>query len=188
MLVYLIRHGESETNRNKKWTGWLDVPLTEKGKEDACKAGSFLRNIVFDKIYVSGLARTAQTAEIAIPECSYTVSNLFREVNVGSLADQPLSVLTEVQRERIARYGYVDFNGETKAAFRGRILQGMKELEQLPCETVAVFTHGGWICGMLETVLGTDIPRKHICCNNCTIAVFEYANEIWKLHSWINLP
>lgn len=28
MKVYVIRHGESETNREKKWTGWLDVNLT----------------------------------------------------------------------------------------------------------------------------------------------------------------
>ena len=32
MRVYVIRHGESETNKAKKWTGWLDVHLTDKGK------------------------------------------------------------------------------------------------------------------------------------------------------------
>jgi bisphosphoglycerate-dependent phosphoglycerate mutase len=31
MLVYIIRHGESETNLRKSWTGWLDAELTEKG-------------------------------------------------------------------------------------------------------------------------------------------------------------
>ena len=43
MRVYVIRHGESETNKAKKWTGWLDVHLTDKGKDDANKAGNFLK-------------------------------------------------------------------------------------------------------------------------------------------------
>ena len=50
MYVYVIRHGESETNKAKKWTGWLDVHLTDKGKDDAKKAGNFLKRISFDKI------------------------------------------------------------------------------------------------------------------------------------------
>ena len=33
MRVYVIRHGESENNLAKKWTGWMDVHLTDKGKE-----------------------------------------------------------------------------------------------------------------------------------------------------------
>ena len=37
MKVYVIRHGESENNRAKKWTGWADVHITEKGVEDAKK-------------------------------------------------------------------------------------------------------------------------------------------------------
>lgn len=45
MKVYVIRHGESETNYEKKWTGWLDVNLTEKGMNDAKKAGEFLASV-----------------------------------------------------------------------------------------------------------------------------------------------
>ena len=41
MFVYVIRHGESETNLSKKWTGWLDVQLTKKGYEDAKKQPAF---------------------------------------------------------------------------------------------------------------------------------------------------
>lgn len=62
MRVYVIRHGESETNLNKKWTGWLDVHLTDKGKDDAKKAGDFLKNIAFEKIYASDLSRAVETA------------------------------------------------------------------------------------------------------------------------------
>ena len=50
MKVWVVRHGESETNRDGLWTGWLDVELTEKGREDAAKAGKILAGTSFDKI------------------------------------------------------------------------------------------------------------------------------------------
>lgn len=186
MRVYMIRHGESETNRNKKWSGWMDVHLTDKGKEDAKKAGDFLKNISFEKIYTSDLSRAIETAKIAIPDCCYETSPLLREVNVGTLQNQPLSILTKEQGERTLKYGYGDFNGETRAEFYSRICQFKKELEKLNCETVAIFSHAGWLRGMLDTVVETQLPKGRVCCNNCTIAIFEYTNGVWQLHSWIN--
>ena len=32
-----------------------------------------------------------------------------------------------------------------------------------------------------------ELTRKNICCNNCTVAIFDYSNSVWKLHSWINV-
>jgi len=187
MRIYVIRHGESETNYKKQWTGWSDVHLTDKGKEDAKKARDFLKHISFDKIFASDLIRAVETAKIVLPDYSYETSPRLREINVGSLAGKPLSGLLDEQRERIAEYGYIDFDGETKEHFKSRIRQVMNELEVLNCETVALFTHAGWIRGMLDAVLGTYLPRKHIQCNNCSVAIFEYTNENWQLHSWINL-
>ena len=71
MKVYVVRHGESETNKIRHWTGWLDVALTEKGQNDALFARSVLENVHFDKVYTSDLIRAMQTAEIAIPGCCY---------------------------------------------------------------------------------------------------------------------
>ena len=86
MKVFVIRHGESETNRNGLWTGWLDVSLTEKGRAEAEQVGKLLSNINFDKIYASDLLRAKTTAEIALPACEYETLVELREVNVGSIA------------------------------------------------------------------------------------------------------
>lgn len=55
MKVYVIRHGESENNRTERFTGWDDPHLTDRGREDAKKAAELLKNVRFDKIYVSDL-------------------------------------------------------------------------------------------------------------------------------------
>ena len=187
MRIYVIRHGESETNLSKKWTGWLDVHLTDQGKKDAQKAGTVLKHVLFDKIYTSDLSRAIETAQIAIPDCRYETSPLLREINVGSLANKPASILTHEQRVYTSKNGYAAFDGETKAEFQDRICRFMKELEELDYETIAVFSHGGFLRTMLDTVLSTQLPGEKICCNNCAIAIFESANKNWRLHSWINL-
>lgn len=186
MRVYVVRHGESETNYNKKWTGWIDAALTDKGKDDAKRAGNLLKTITFDKVFTSDLCRAIETATIAIPECRYETSALLREINVGTLAGTPLNSITEKERAHIDQNGYADYDGEKKAEFYERIRLFIRELEALECENIAVFSHNGWIRGMLDIVIGHYMPRNRVCCNNCTIAIFEYTNETWKLHSWIN--
>ena len=187
MRVFVVRHGESETNKSQKWTGWLDVMLTDKGKQDARKAGAVLEHVQFDRIYASDLRRAMETAEIAIPGCRYETSPLLREIHVGSLENTPISGLTGEQRAQAVQAGYGAFGGETKAEFSARIGRFLKELEGQALEHAAVFSHGGWLRGMLDIVTGTILPRSAICCDNCTVAVFEYTNGVWRLHSWINL-
>ena len=67
MRVYVIRHGESESNASKKWTGWTDVHLTKKGVNDAKKAAALLENVSFDKIYSSDLKRSYETMRTVFP-------------------------------------------------------------------------------------------------------------------------
>ena len=67
MKLYIVRHGESETNRKGLWTGWLDVALTDKGIADAERVRDTLRGIKFDKVYSSDLQRARVTCEIALP-------------------------------------------------------------------------------------------------------------------------
>ena len=187
MRVFVIRHGESETNQDKRWTGWLDVPLTEKGRADAALAREALAKVKFDKIYASDLVRAKCTAEIALPSCTYETTPQLREINLGSLAGMPIASTTKEQRALISKEGYVAFGGESKEAFRERVVGFMKALEAKEHQTVALFAHGGWLRTALSFVVGVELPGKSICCNNCTVAVFEYEDAAWRLHSWINL-
>lgn len=92
----------------------------------------------------------------------------------------------EGQKENIREYGYIDFDGESNTDFYARVTKTMKMLEKLNCETVAIFTHAGWLRGMLDTVVGAYLPRNHVRCANCTIGIFEYTNGNWWFNSWIN--
>lgn len=64
--LVLLRHGESQWNLENRFTGWVDVPLTEKGREEARRAGERLRRIRFDKAYTSVLQRATETLDIVL--------------------------------------------------------------------------------------------------------------------------
>ncbi len=64
--LVLVRHGQSIWNLQNRFTGWIDVPLTEKGKEEAFKAGELLKDIRFNVAYTSALTRAQETLRIIL--------------------------------------------------------------------------------------------------------------------------
>ncbi len=66
--VVLLRHGESTWNKENRFTGWTDVDLSERGREEAVAAGKMLKDAgyVFDQAYVSVLKRAIRTLFIAL--------------------------------------------------------------------------------------------------------------------------
>ena len=185
MRVWVIRHGESEANQKGLLTGWLDFPLTEQGKKEAELVKNFLSGVSFDKIYASDLTRAKSTAEIAIPGCQYETMAMLREINVGTIAGQPLASVKNIRP--MTKDGYGSFGGESRAEFRDRVVTFMKIIETEDRDNIAVFSHAGVIRNFLDIALGIVHDRSKICCNNCTVAIFEYCHSNWRLHSWINV-
>jgi len=68
--VVLLRHGESTWNKENRFTGWTDVDLSDKGREEARAAGQLLRadGYVFDIAYTSVLTRAIRTCWMALDE------------------------------------------------------------------------------------------------------------------------
>jgi 2,3-bisphosphoglycerate-dependent phosphoglycerate mutase len=64
--LVLVRHGQSLWNLEDRFTGWVDVPLTEKGREEARRAGERLQEIRFAVAYTSVLTRAQETLEIIL--------------------------------------------------------------------------------------------------------------------------
>jgi len=67
-ILVLVRHGESIWNRSMRLTGWADVPLSGRGREQATRAGVDLRarGIVADVCYSSRLCRTMETRDLLL--------------------------------------------------------------------------------------------------------------------------
>lgn len=90
--LVLIRHGESEWNKENRFTGWKDVDLSEKGRAEAKAAGQLLKaeGFAFDEAYTSVLKRAIRTLWIILDEMDSmwipeTKSWLLNERHYGSL-------------------------------------------------------------------------------------------------------
>ena len=71
-MAVLIRHGESQWNLENRFTGWVDVPLSPGGEEEAKKAGAKLKGYRFDVAFVSALKRAQDTLAIVLRELNQT--------------------------------------------------------------------------------------------------------------------
>jgi 2,3-bisphosphoglycerate-dependent phosphoglycerate mutase len=64
--LILLRHGQSLWNLKNVFTGWVDVPLSPKGIEEALKAGESIKDMAIDVIYTTPLHRASSTAMLAM--------------------------------------------------------------------------------------------------------------------------
>ena len=70
--LVLLRHGESQWNLENRFTGWIDVPLSQKGMEEARAAGEKLRGYRFDRAFSSVLIRANETLRIVLETLGQT--------------------------------------------------------------------------------------------------------------------
>jgi enolase len=134
MVFFVMRHGESVWNKENKFTGWVDVGLSEKGEKEALLAGEKLKNFKFDNIIFSDLKRTRKTASLLIKnkcilekeKIIFTVSPAVKERNYGDLAGivkSELKVKYGEEQMRIWRRSYCERppGGESLEDVKNRI-------------------------------------------------------------------
>lgn len=91
-MAYLIivRHGQSQWNLENRFTGWKDVDITEKGREEAQLAGKLLKTEVFEEAFTSTLKRAQHTLSIILDESDrkdipIIISSALNERSYGQL-------------------------------------------------------------------------------------------------------
>ena len=70
--LVLIRHGQSQWNLDNRFTGWVDVPLTEAGRAEARRGAAFLTSFRFDRAFTSALQRAQETLRIVLETIGQT--------------------------------------------------------------------------------------------------------------------
>ena len=88
MKIYLLRHGLTEYNLEKRYQGQRDIPLSEQGRAMLCQA-----DFEPDKVYVSPLIRARQTAAVLFPKAEQVVVEDLKEMNFGSFEGKPYQVM-----------------------------------------------------------------------------------------------
>ncbi len=145
---YICRHGETENNKNGRFSGWIDTSLTDEGVKNATSSAAKLQGISFDKIISSDLGRTFITAYLIARKLGYSseIERLkdLREVNYGDIANMPYSSYPELSPEENANYAPP--NGESLAQMQKRVMACINGISSSnPDKTILLVAHDGTI-------------------------------------------
>jgi probable phosphoglycerate mutase len=151
MKIYLIRHGLTEMNKEKKVNAEIDEPLAKEGKEQAKSIIPLIPKTI-KYIYSSPLLRVIQTAEIINAKLNlplYIDADL-SEVRMGSLAGKSWEEmdggLELKKKHRTVKFDYRSYGGESVEDVKKRICRFFKKINNIHHDYEAlIVTHGGVI-------------------------------------------
>jgi uncharacterized phosphatase len=147
-VIYLVRHGETDWNRERRIQGATDIPLNDTGRAQAMATGRLLSTRSWDAIIASPLARARETAEIIASAANHPGLHLLDEIVERRYGDAEGLTYEQVE-ERFP--GDMDVPGrETRDAVAERVIPALVSLaEQYRGRSIVVVSHGGVIRAVL---------------------------------------
>ena len=164
----IVRHGFSEGNREKRFSGQMDVPLDAAGKRQAQSVAKYIcENFKIDAVYSSDLCRAYDTAKPCADKLGLEVKTLkeLREVDVGAFTGVLIEEVKVRFKEAFENYrqnpGIAQFpDGESYGDMLKRALPAVEKIiAENDGKTVLIATHGGVIRALRAFWLGVPLEE-----------------------------
>jgi broad specificity phosphatase PhoE len=159
--IVLVRHGETDWNRERRFQGHADTHLNDVGRRQALELAEALRDERLGAVYTSPLRRASDTARIVADALGLDVRELaaLREIDVGDWQGLTVDEIRARYPERVDvawRSGWR--NGETHEQLADRVVPALLELARRhPGERVLGVTHAGPIRAALMAATGRSL-------------------------------
>ena len=182
MKIYLLRHGLTGYNAEKRYQGTRDIPLSEEGHAQLARA-----DISPEKVYVSPLIRARSTADIVFPESEQIVVQDFREMCFGIFEGRNY-IDMEHDPDYLAWVGSdcegscpggerkADFSDRTCRAFAPLVDEALKNGEDM----LVIMAHGGTQMAIMERYALPHEDYYHWCGPNAGGYVLEADADVWQ--------
>ena len=164
---YIVRHGETENNRARRLSGWVDTPLTNTGLEPTEKVIAKLAGVHIDEMYSSDLGRAFITAYEIARGLGFTqgIKRLpgLREVNYGDAANMPSAEAYGLYPQLDRDTHYTPPNGESLDHMQRRIFQTVEEIDAAHTNAaILLVCHSGVMATLRASHLGQDFGEHNI--------------------------
>lgn len=182
--IVLVRHGESEGNAKGIFTGWLDVGLTDNGRNQAEALYQRLESENFDAVYSSDLIRAYETAQLAWDEKRMPIKRdeQLREKHFGALEGLKFDEISKRYPEIVDAWKNSDYNfpipdGESFQAFYNRVIERYEKIKDSKEQRVLIFAHSG----VIQAILAYEIVGHIRGCwrfkiENCRLTTLEISD------------
>lgn len=191
MILYLIRHGESQYNAEGRIQGQTDIPLSEIGHRQSHAIATAFDQIQLDAVFGSPLQRAAQTAAPLAAKQGRRVEYLdeLKEIHAGIFAGLLWGEIEQKYPEHALpwREQHPDFvipGGESRRQLMDRGVRALRTIRERNLEQVAVVAHGGVLCAALKGLLEIPAERNPFNLFNASISrlVWKARIQLWTLN------
>jgi len=187
MRIELIRHGQTDWNRDDRLQGSSDIPLNATGRAQAVDTAALLADQGLAAIVSSPLARARDTARIIADILGIDLGASYDDLIErdyasfeGTVASSPMPDEPDAE--------YPDIEGRESVTMRGMRAIGEIRDTRLPIDgpdaTIAAVCHGTIIRFILSEILGEEIPHIH----NAAINEIEWTDGSWRVLSVNGTP
>ena len=187
--LLLVRHGETDWNRERRFQGHADPPLNEEGREQARELARRLAGEDIAAVYTSDLLRALETAEILATALDAEVVALreLREIDVGNWQGLTWPEIEERHPDGAARWhrdGHGWDSGETYEQLGDRIVAALREIaSNHPAQRIVVVGHGGTVRAtraFVEGVSVTESRQRSAAIGNCEVFRVVTEDGTWR--------
>ncbi len=174
--LILIRHGETEYNREMRFLGHMHLPLNEEGREQARKLMPVIADEMPDRIYCSDLERCVETAQIILPGRDIEYTGALREMDFGVFEGLTYSEIKEQHADELSlwennRAGHRITGGESFTDMAERVLEQMRIITGQREGKYVIISHSGCIRTILSHyILGTVGDTWRFMVDNCKVS------------------
>ena len=164
---YIVRHGQTENNKAKRLSGWIDTPLTAEGLLPTKKVLAKLKNLKIDYMYSSDLGRAFMTAYVVARGLNFIdeikrLSGL-REVNYGIAANMPSADAYKLYPLLDRDTHYTPPEGESLDHMQKRVFAAIDELNRAHQNaTILLVCHSGVMAALRASHIGQDFGEHNI--------------------------
>lgn len=166
MLLYIVRHGETEYNKEEMFRGRKDVPLNEAGREQAKRLGMYFENKNIARIFASPLVRAQQTAQEISKVLNAPVETVeeFTDMNFGAWEGVALREVERLYTEEFSLWRKEPQKlkvkgGESLAQVRDRMRKGIERILSGEERDCVIVTHR--VLCKLAILHALNIPNSH---------------------------
>lgn len=191
MRLYIVRHGETEWNVTKRFQGRTDIPLNEKGREEARKTAEGIKDFMIDLVISSPLSRAKETAEILVEgrKIPIWVDERLEEISFGVMEGKTKNRQLDEFFSHPDQYQFPE-GAESLPSLLERTKDFLDDLAarpELKEKNILVATHGAAKRALLANI--KHLPLKKFwdgsVPKNCGITLAEYGEDgeyhvIWE--------
>jgi broad specificity phosphatase PhoE len=176
--LLLIRHGQTAWSKVGKHTGRSDIPLTDRGREEARDAARTLEGWNLVRAYCSPLVRARETAEIVEPACGIVIDRNLLEWDYGEFEGET----TPETRERITGWSvwtHPITGGETYDEVGERADEFLRRLDvEVPSGNAVVFAHGHLLAILIARWCGLPaVEGRRFALATATVSLLGWHRE-----------